>query len=147
MQLAMAARLGGIAGGSSSEMGTRVSPRILDQLLAAMRSGPMHDLCTSLGPWSVSNLYVGPGDTLAPCHWDSTDNFFLQLHGCKRVLMFAPNESGLRPFPNGHPYASRAQVKIRGCHCPAANYSSSPLLDAAHTYLLIAAHTYLLIAG
>ena len=35
-----------------------------------------------------------------------------QLAGTKQVLLFAPDESGLRPFPRNHPFDSRAQVDL-----------------------------------
>ena len=70
MQLALAARKGGIGSDPHAGMATRVSPRLLDQLQRAMRSGPFAELSAGLGPWTVTNLYTGPADTLAPCHWD-----------------------------------------------------------------------------
>ena len=112
MQLAIAARQGGISSDPTAGVSTRVSPRILASLQAAMRAGPLHRLTRDLGPWTVSNLYCGPANTLAPCHWDALDNTFLQLHGRKDVLMFAPETAGLRPFPHDHPFGSRAQVDL-----------------------------------
>ena len=41
-------------------MQSRVSARLLKQLEAEMRGGPMHELTRTLGPWAVSNLYLGP---------------------------------------------------------------------------------------
>ena len=64
------------------------------------------------GAWTISKLYVGPADTLAPCHWDGLDNCFVQLQGRKNILLFPPDTKGLRPFPADHPYDSRAQANI-----------------------------------
>jgi hypothetical protein len=112
MQLAMAVRGGTIKAGHQSPMTTRVSERILKQLLIAMERGPLAQLTSSFGPWTVSNLYCGPAGTLAPCHWDAMDNVFMQLHGRKDVLVFSPETPGMRPFPYDHPYASRSQVDL-----------------------------------
>ena len=38
------------------------------------------------------NLWVGPGQTVSPLHYDPLDNLFLQILGRKRVFL-------LRPFP------------------------------------------------
>jgi hypothetical protein len=113
MQLAIAARQGGLHGGDPRNgMATRVSPRLLAQLQSGMRAGPLHEVTAPLGDWSVSNLYVGPPDTLAPCHWDALDNLFVQLHGHKDLLLFPPHQAGLAPFPVDHPYSSRAQTSL-----------------------------------
>jgi hypothetical protein len=113
MQLALAARAGGVGNQSSAAMETRISQGLLAELQAAMRRGePMHALTKTLGPWTVSNFYVGPAGTLAPCHYDALDNTFLQLGGRKDVLLFAPTSEGLRPFPNDHPFGSRANVDL-----------------------------------
>ena len=112
MQLAVAARQGGMGGSADAGVTTRVSPRILKSLQEGMRAGPLHELTSTLGPWTVSNLYCGPAGTLAPCHWDALDNTFLQLKGRKDVVMFAPETGGLRPFPHDHPYGSRSQIDL-----------------------------------
>ena len=113
MQLALAARSGGISASPDQQMATRVSERILRSLQAAMRPREPHgELVSTLGPWTVSNLYVGPAGTLAPCHWDALDNTFVQLHGQKDVLLFPPTAAGMRTFPFDHPYYTRAQVDL-----------------------------------
>ena len=87
--------------------------RLLKELETAVRSKERMGLLTrELGPWQSSMLYVGPVGTLAPCHWDALDNCFTQLAGTKQVLLFAPDQSGLRQFPTKHPFDSRSQVDL-----------------------------------
>jgi hypothetical protein len=112
MQLALASRTGGIGAGSHAGVSTRVSEHILKSLQASLRDGPMAELAASLGPWTVTNLYVGPAGTLAPCHWDAMDNIFMQLEGHKDILLFAIDAAGLRAFPSEHPYDSRSRVDL-----------------------------------
>ena len=95
-----------------ADMRAGVSDDLLELLSAAVHAPPMSDLVKPLGAWTLSKLYVGPADTLAPCHWDGLDNFFVQLQGRKSILLFPPDTKGLRPFPADHPYDSRAQANI-----------------------------------
>ena len=112
MQLALASRTGGIGTGSHAGVSTRVSAYMLESLQASLRDGPMAELATSLGAWTVTNLYVGPAATLAPCHWDAMDNIFMQLDGRKDILLVAIDAAGLRAFPSEHPYAWRSRVDL-----------------------------------
>lgn len=67
MQLALAARAGGVGNQGGTGMDTRISQKLLGELQAAMKAGqPMQRLTRTLGPWTVSNFYVGPAGTLAP---------------------------------------------------------------------------------
>lgn len=104
----------------SGEMRSDVLPEAARaELVHAVRASPMRDLSGSLGPWMSSKLYVGPADTLAPCHWDALDNIYLQIGGSKSFLLFSPDTPALRPFPADHPYDSRSQVDLerpeQGC--------------------------------
>ena len=64
-------------------------PRAIDLLSRSVSSRleeePMRSLAASLGPHVQSMLYVGPPDSLAPCHWDALDNLFVQV--CNHLLL------------------------------------------------------------
>merc|ERR550537_1651325 len=70
------------------------------------------DRC-GLGEWMRSQLFVGPGWTLSPCHYDQYDNLFLQVRGEKHFLLFDPRAAeGLYPFPASHPYDEYCMVDL-----------------------------------
>ena len=70
---------------------------------------------TELG-WSAltSNLLlVGEKGNVTPAHYDEQQNFFAQLCGRKRVILFPPGEFGaLYPFPVHHPNDRQSQVDL-----------------------------------
>lgn len=90
------------------------------RLSALQREGRM-------GSWSSSQLFVGPGGTLSPAHYDQHDNLYLQLRGAKHFLLLDPwAAEGLRPFPVHHPYDQYAQVDLE-----AVDEASFPEASAA----------------
>lgn len=51
-------------------------------------------------PASTMNLWVGPGGHVESLHYDVMDGTLIQLHGCKRVVLFPRSQMGnLYPFP------------------------------------------------
>lgn len=119
VQLSLGVRAGGPKDAMGANGATPLPMRCFagrDSLLAplqeAIRTPPMANLTSQLGPWQSSMLYVGPVGTLAPCHWDALDNLFTQLVGVKQVLLFSPDTKGMRPFPYNHPYDSRSQLDL-----------------------------------
>ena len=50
---------------------------------------------------------------MTPAHYDEQQNFFAQLCGRKRVILFPPGEFGaLYPFPDHHPNDRQSQVDL-----------------------------------
>ena len=48
---------------------------------------------------------------LTPCHYDEQENFFTQVTGCKRVILFSPGQFDcLYPYPVHHPHDRQSQV-------------------------------------
>ena len=76
-----------------------VSDDLLELLSAAVHAPPMSDLVKPLGAWTLSKLYVGPADTLAPCHWDGLDNCFASFRGGNRSYSSRRIPAGCGPFP------------------------------------------------
>ena len=66
------------SGEDRMETGVR-SRAYLRGLEDAIGVDPMARLATPLGRWALSNLFVGPAGTLAPCHYDMHDNIFMQV--------------------------------------------------------------------
>lgn len=67
----------------------------------------------NFGHWSRSQLFVGPSESLSPCHYDQYDNIFLQVAGHKHILLFEPGAAeGLYPFPVAHPYDEYAMLDL-----------------------------------
>lgn len=66
------------------------------------------------GPWTRTQLFVGPVGTLGAAHYDQYDNIFLQVRGSKSVILFDPlrGHRGLCPFPVHHPYDMRARIDL-----------------------------------
>ena len=69
---------------------------------------------TELG-WSAltSNLLlVGEKGNVTPAHYDEQQNFFAQLCGRKRVILFPPGEFGALYLPVHHPNDRQSQVDL-----------------------------------
>lgn len=57
------------------------------------------------------NLWIGKPGVTAHAHYDATHNFFVQLFGRKRFLLFPPREHiYLYLYPRHHPYFRQSQV-------------------------------------
>lgn len=64
-------------------------------------------------------LWVGQAGVIAHTHLDSYDNFFVQLRGRKRFLLFEPAQAEyLHPYPFLHPSHAQAQVDIHNASHP-----------------------------
>jgi len=58
-------------------------------------------------------LWAGLGGSVTPCHYDVVENFFAQIRGRKRFLLFSPAESWrLYPHATNHPLDRKAMVKF-----------------------------------
>ena len=50
---------------------------------------------------------------VTPAHYDEQENFFTQVRGEKRVLLFSPDQfSNLYPYPVDHPHDRQSQVSV-----------------------------------
>lgn len=106
-----------VAERTGKQMTTRGDRAVLEELQAAMSTGPLRRLADHLGPWVASLLYLGPSGTLTPAHHDAYDNVFLQLLGRKSFLLLDPpaGAAGLRPLPSHHRYEWRSPIDLE---CP-----------------------------
>ncbi|KAG1659181.1 Hypoxia-inducible factor 1-alpha inhibitor [Nymphon striatum] len=63
------------------------------------------------GPLSSNLLLIGPQKTVTPVHYDEQENFFAQLYGKKRCILFSPDKfECLYPYPVFHPHDRQSQV-------------------------------------
>lgn len=63
------------------------------------------------GSLTSNLLLIGLPGNITPVHYDEQQNFFSQLTGFKRVLLFHPNQfQCLYPFPLYHPCDRQSQV-------------------------------------
>ena len=64
------------------------------------------------GSLTSNLLLIGLPGNITPVHYDEQQNFFSQLTGFKRVLLFHPNQfQCLYPFPLYHPCDRQSQVR------------------------------------
>ena len=57
----------------------------------------------------ISFKFLG---NITPVHYDEQENFFTQVTGSKRVILFGPDQfENLYPYPVGHPHDRQSQVK------------------------------------
>ncbi|KAK7112810.1 hypoxia-inducible factor 1-alpha inhibitor-like [Littorina saxatilis] len=63
------------------------------------------------GALTSNLLLVGMDGVVTPVHYDEQQNFFAQVHGFKRFLLFDPSMFGcLYPYPVFHPHDRQSQV-------------------------------------
>lgn len=59
-----------------------------------------------------SCIYLTFVGNVTPCHYDEQENFFGQVLGYKRVILFPPNQfECLYPYPVFHPHDRQCQVR------------------------------------
>lgn len=63
------------------------------------------------GPLTSNLLLISEEGNVTPCHYDEQENFFAQVLGYKRVILFPPNLfECLYPYPVFHPHDRQCQV-------------------------------------
>nr|ASL69981.1 factor inhibiting HIF [Strongylocentrotus purpuratus] len=67
----------------------------------------------SWGPLTSNLLLVSMEGNVTPAHYDEQENFFAQVKGYKRFIMFPPSQfDRLYPFPVHHPNDRQSQVNF-----------------------------------
>uniref|UniRef100_G3MRR5 JmjC domain-containing protein n=1 Tax=Amblyomma maculatum TaxID=34609 RepID=G3MRR5_AMBMU len=65
------------------------------------------------GPLTSNLLLVATEGNITPTHYDEQQNFFAQLRGHKRFLLFSPDQyKCLYPHPVWHPHDRQSQVDL-----------------------------------
>lgn len=65
------------------------------------------------GPLTSNLLLIGMEGNVTPCHYDEQQNFFAQVYGYKRCILFPPdNFECLYPYPVYHPHDRQSMVGI-----------------------------------
>ncbi|CAH0546820.1 unnamed protein product [Brassicogethes aeneus] len=63
------------------------------------------------GPLTSNLLFVAMEGNVTPCHYDEQQNFFAQVYGYKRCILFPPNQfECLYPHPIFHPHDRQSMV-------------------------------------
>lgn len=61
---------------------------------------------------SSTQIFMGHSGVIAQTHHDRSHNFFVQIYGRKRFLLFPPSEwEGLYLYPYLHPHYQQSQVE------------------------------------
>ncbi len=72
---------------------------------------PINELLALNPKRSSINAWIGQPRVIAHCHYDGYHNFYAQLYGKKKFVLFSPtNWPGLYPYPFLHPSHAQAQV-------------------------------------
>lgn len=87
---------------------------VMQQPLIELCPELMNDLDLSALPASIAehdaHFWLGGAGTVAPLHYDPVHNVYAQVYGCKRMLLFSPDDlAGLDPNPitSEYPHVSR----------------------------------------
>ena len=73
----------------------------------------MQALLPNFGDLTTNMLLIGEYGNITPCHYDEQQNFFAQVNGNKKCILFSPNQySNLYPYPVGHPADRQSQVDL-----------------------------------
>jgi ribosomal protein L16 Arg81 hydroxylase len=63
---------------------------------------------------AMVNTWMGSAGSIAPLHHDPFDNFFIQVYGRKRFLLFPPaDHRNLYVYPKTHARNRQSQVDLR----------------------------------
>ncbi|XP_076317986.1 hypoxia-inducible factor 1-alpha inhibitor-like [Tachypleus tridentatus] len=63
------------------------------------------------GPLTSNLLLISTPGNITPVHYDEQENFFAQIHGYKRFILFSPDcYDKLYPHPVWHPHDRQSQV-------------------------------------
>lgn len=74
---------------------------------------PIEELLAPNPQHSSINVWMGQPHVIAHSHYDGYHNFYSQLYGRKKFIMFRPtNWPGLYPYPFLHPSHAQAQVNL-----------------------------------
>ena len=66
------------------------------------------------GTLSSNLLLIGEPENVTPVHYDEQENFFAQVDGHKRCILFSPEMfKSLYPFPVSHPCDRQCMVDLR----------------------------------
>lgn len=58
--------------------------------------------------------FIADAGDVTPCHYDEQENFYAQIGGYKRVILFPPEQfECLYPHPVHHPHDRQTQVGKR----------------------------------
>jgi lysine-specific demethylase 8 len=69
-----------------------------------------------------TNVWIGGGGATSHCHFDVYHNFYIQIYGRKRFLLFPPEEhTNLYLYPYLHPASLQSQVDFEN-----PNYKAFP---------------------
>jgi len=70
-----------------------------------------HQKRNNWGPLTANLLLIGQEGNVTPSHYDEQENFFAQLQGEKRFILFPPSQFGcLYPHPVYHPHDRQSQI-------------------------------------
>ena len=74
---------------------------------------PFHELIR-LGPQKSSiNIWMGQQGVIAPCHYDSYHNVYVQVYGQKTFFIASPTAKHiLKPYPFVHPSHAQCQLRL-----------------------------------
>ena len=68
------------------------------------------------GQLTNNMLLIGQEGNITPVHYDEQENFFAQVFGYKRFILFPPEEfPNLYPHPTYHPCDRQSQVSLTQC--------------------------------
>ena len=68
----------------------------------------------SLENCSVLKLSSIIAGNITPAHYDEQENFFAQIKGYKRFVLFHPDQfENLYPYPVHHPHDRQSQVSLK----------------------------------
>lgn len=63
------------------------------------------------GDLTANLLFISMEGNVTPCHYDEQQNFFAQIKGYKRCILFAPDQfENLYPHPVHHPHDRQSMV-------------------------------------
>lgn len=60
----------------------------------------------------VTNLWFGGNECKTPLHYDDKENFFVQLHGKKRFILFSPSQTEYLYQAHGETYDHLSRVNV-----------------------------------
>ena len=104
--------------------------QLFEQIDEMMEDILLPEVCCESGPAHV-NAWIGTGGTRTPLHFDSYNNLFVQVVGCKYIRIYDQKETCNLYVIRGRDASYARQGNMSAVDCEKEDYSLHPMAECA----------------